>query len=221
MNLGSLADIAKPIAGAAITALMLTLLGAFLTTIATAGGAYAIASNGSTLRGLLAVLVAVLAGVVVGWIVALKSAVLSGLRAGVEKAGLGRRLCDRVFQRLSGTPIAAYAERVPLAQAEQYLHGVLGASRREDLAGQGFLARKAGERALDMVAKVTLAQFREEGAATGGVNLPRAQQMIGGMIDGYVSRTIGKKVLMLVFLLGGLTVVGTLAIAFGIRQLSF
>ena len=218
-DLGPLVDVAAPLGAAAIKGLLRTTAGAVVLTIVTAGACFAIAYDGSILRGLLAVAIVVVLGVVVGTVLSLKTAVVGAIRVAVERLALGRRLAGRVFARLEGTAVAAHAERIPLAQAEQKLRAAIGGVQREDLAGQTWAVRKVGEKVLGAIETVTLARFREEGQATGGISVARTGAVVGETIDGFVLDTLAKKVTALTALAAGGALLLCIAAAFVIRQI--
>ena len=217
-DLGPLVDAAAPLGAAAVKGLLRTTAGAVLLTILTAAACFAIAYDGTALRGALAVLLVLVLGAVVGTVLALKTAVVSAIRVAVERLALGRRLAERVFARLEGTALATHAARVPLAQAEQMLRNAIGGVRREDLAEQTWAVRKVGEKVLGAIETVTLARFREEGQATGGISVARTGAVVGATIDGFVLDTLARKVTALTALVAGITLLLCLGAAFGIRQ---
>lgn len=140
--------------------------------------------------------VAVVEGCVTGVVFGGKRAMATGLAHGLGRLRLGRSLIQMVFDRLlmiseteaqgaigeRGGRIARTAERVPLAQADEMLRtAVLGVTGET---GQGgWLRRTIQAKLLGLVQKYTLARFREEGAAHGGVDLLKVRTKLEDTID--------------------------------------
>jgi hypothetical protein len=140
--------------------------------------------------------VAVVEGIITGVVFGAKRGMVMGIAHGLGQLRLGRSLIRLVFDRIlkvteseaqggigeRGGRIARTAERVPLAQADEMLskavHGVTGET------GQGgWLRRTIQGKLLGMVEKYTLARFREEGAAHGGVDLLKVRAELEDAID--------------------------------------
>jgi hypothetical protein len=143
--------------------------------------------------------VAVVEGIVTGVVFGGKRAMVMSIAHGLGRLRLGQSLIQLVFDRIlkitesetmgeRGGRIAQAAERVPLAQADEMLrtavHGVTGET------GQGgWLRRTIQGKLLALVQKYTLARFREEGAAHGGVDLLKVRTELEDTID---DKVVGK-----------------------------
>jgi hypothetical protein len=149
--------------------------------------------RGNQAYAVVGAIVAVVEGIVTGVLFGAKRGMVMGLAHGLGQLRLGKSLIQLVFDRIlkvteleamgeRGGRIARTAERVPLAQADQMLskavHGVTGET------GQGgWLRRKIQGKLLGMVEKYTLARFREEGAAHGGIDLLKVRGELEDTID--------------------------------------
>jgi hypothetical protein len=149
--------------------------------------------RGNQTYAVVGAIVAVVEGIVTGVLFGAKRGMVMGLAHGLGQLRLGKSLIQLVFDRIlkvteleamgeRGGRIARTAERVPLAQADQMLskavHGVTGET------GQGgWLRRKIQGKLLGMVEKYTLARFREEGAAHGGIDLLKVRGELEDTID--------------------------------------
>ncbi len=159
-------------------------------------------------------IVAVVEGIATGIVFGGKRAMVMGLAHGLGRLRLGRSLIQLVFDRIlkvteseamgeRGGRIARTAERVPLAQADEMLrnavHGVTGET------GQGgWLRRTIQGKLLGLVQKYTLARFREEGAAHGGVDLLKVRGELEDTIDDKVVEKVrgGLKVWTILVIVG-------------------
>lgn len=141
----------------------------------------------------IAAAVAIIEGIVTGVVLGMKRGAVLSLAHGLGRLRLGRSLIRLVFDRIlkvtadeamgeRGVPVTRKIERLPLAQADELLtkavHGVTGEAERG-----GWLRRKIQSRLLDMVRKYTLARFREEGAAHGGVDLQKVRGELEETVD--------------------------------------
>lgn len=199
---------AKSFAG---TLALLTLAGCVL-----AGVSYFFLRN-ERVFAIVGAIVAVVEGIVTGVVFGGKRGMVMGLAHGLGQLRLGKSLIQLVFDRIlkvgeseaqggigeRGGRIARTAERVPLAQADEMLrtavHGVTGET------GQGgWLRRKIQGKLLGLVQKYTLARFREEGAAHGGVDLLKVRTELEDTIDDKVVEKVrgGLKVWTILVIVG-------------------
>jgi hypothetical protein len=143
--------------------------------------------------GALAAVIAGAEGVATGVVLGAKRGVVMALAQALGELRLARAVVRLVFGRLLGVAegeehgerggrVARAAERLPLAEAERRLTGVV-----RDVAGEtgkgGWLRRTIQARLLALVQKYTLARFREEDAAHGGVDLLKLKDDLEGRVD--------------------------------------
>lgn len=204
---------------------------------AAAVSAYAIAADGSVLRGLLGAGLAALACAAFGGALAFQRTVAGGLLAAVERLALGRRLSGALFDRMlglagagerraegaagdRGRAVAAVLDAVPLAQAEAWLRQAIQERLRADAGGAtGFLRRRLERGLIERVETLTLARFREAGRGAGSVDLVRLKDELGEGIDGRIAAMAGGAVtrITILMIVGGSALAVLLAL--GVRRL--
>jgi hypothetical protein len=142
---------------------------------------------------LVAAVIAVAEGVAAGVVLGTKRAVVMALAHGLGALRLGRSLVRLVFDRLLGVAegreagergrmVARGLERLPLAQAEKLLREVVRGLVGEMEQG-GWLRRTIRGRLLALVETYTLAHFRAEAAASGGIDLLKVKEDLEERID--------------------------------------
>lgn len=213
-----LMDLFGVLAKRALRAFAASTLGITILATLVAVGCFFIANAESVLRGALAAGVALVLFAVVGGVVALKRAIAEAVIHGCEALGLGTRATKLLFTKIlhvdanealgdRGVAVAMQVERLPLDRAEAKLRAAVDAVLRE---GQkdGFLRRKLRTTAIDQVSKITLARFREEGQAHGGVDLVKVRDELAATIDRKLLDTIrAAELKVTVGILGGATLV--------------
>ncbi|MEO2089284.1 MAG: hypothetical protein ABGY75_07280 [Gemmataceae bacterium] len=161
--------------------------------------------------------VAVVEGIVTGVVFGGKRAMVMGIAHGLGRLRLGRSLIQLVFDRIlkinemgaqgaigeRGGRIARTAERVPLARADEMLRTAVHGATGETGQG-GWLRRTIQGKLLVLVQKYTLARFREEGAAHGGVDLLKVRTELEDTIDDVVVGKVrgGLKVWTILVIIG-------------------
>jgi hypothetical protein len=174
----------------ALRSFLASLLGMTLTGIVLAGLSYYVLRDHwgyAVIGAVLAVIEAVLLGFVVG----AKRAVVLAVAHGLNTLQLGRTIVRLVFDKIlgvaqqAGSPSGVAArtvERIPLARAEELLKGAIRGVLGET--GQGGWLRQQIQAALvAAVDQYTLARFREEAAAHGGIDLAKVQDELEQTID--------------------------------------
>jgi len=133
-----------------------------------------------------------------------KRAILSALAVGVGKAQLGSKVLALCFERLlqvspdeefgaRGTRVAVALERLPLAQAEQRLAKVIEQLAADPISSSRLTRwfwRLLRRQMLWLVQTCTLAHFRQQNAAEGGVDLVKVQRELGPQIDNLLIRRL-------------------------------
>jgi len=223
-----------PVAGHALKAFAKTSFGMVVYAVLLTAGAIVIAADGSVTRSALAALLALAVGTALGVLVASKRALLGAAVYGVRSLGLGSRLIDLVFGQLlridefqavgqRGVAVARTVERLPLAEAERRLRAAvesLIAARPEGKGVRAWFARKIQERLLRKIEELTLARFREQGAASGGVDLVLVRNELAPKIDTLLTQPLEAAMLKITVLaLVGAAIV-SLGGAYGIRQIA-
>ena len=143
--------------------------------------------------GVIAAAVALIESVTTGFILGAKRAMVGAMAHGLGALRLGRSFVRLVSERMLGVArgeevgergdrITLGLERLPLARAEELLSGAV-----RDVTGDaeegGWLRRKIQARLLEAVRKYTLAQFREEGAKHGGIDLLKMKEELEQTVD--------------------------------------
>jgi hypothetical protein len=145
----------------------------------------------------IAAAVALTEALAAGCILGSKRAFILAAAHGLGMLRLGRFFVRVLFEHLLGVSaeqqfgerggwIAQQVERVPLAQAENCLNQVVRDLVNAHPAGVGVTGRfrsRIESMLLSLVAKVTLARLREQGAEQGGVDLVKAQAELESTMD--------------------------------------
>ena len=161
-------------------------------------GCFAIASDGVWWRGLLGAVIGLSCCGVLGGLVVIKRSVLGALASGMLRLTLGKRTLDLLLAGVfdvsdqavmgeRGVQVARAVERLPLDQAEARLRQ---AGQRLLGASDGWFRRKLHARLLDLVQTVTLARFRDDAAAHGGVDLVEVRDQLGHTLDELLFRQL-------------------------------
>jgi hypothetical protein len=151
---------------------------------------------------LAAIVEAVAAGIFLGG----KRAIVMALATGVARAQLGGsalRLCFDYLLKVSpedtfgerGTKVAMAVERLPLAQAERRLARAVQELTDCSVAGNKLTSwfwQALNRRLVRLVQAFTLANFREQCAKEGGVDLVKARAELGPIIDHLLVRKLKK-----------------------------
>lgn len=143
---------------------------------------------------------ALLEGVTVGLVLGVKRSVLTAAEEGLDRWRLGREVVQWIFEQMLGVRreaefgerggrAARTLERLPLAQADELLNGTIRRLSGDAEQG-GWLRRKVRARLLAAVHQCTLARFRAEGAAHGGVDLLKVQADLAQSVDETLLRAI-------------------------------
>lgn len=212
---GSILEIGAPILRRAFAAFASSALATAVLGLGVCAVSFLFASKRSTLHGVFALAIALALFTALGLVLAVKRAILAALLHGFEKLQLGERTTRALFLRIlageTGAAIQRAAERVPLDVAEGKLRGAVDALVAEDRAS-GLFRRRIRAAAIDKVAIVTLARFRDEGARHGGVDLVKVRDELAARIDQLVVDAIGGAALKLsATLLGAATACSLLA----------
>lgn len=144
--------------------------------------------------GIVVAVIAVCEGIATGIFFGSKRAIIMTLAHGLAKLRLGRSAVQLVFNRLlnvaeeeavgaRGGQLAQIVERLPLAQAEKKLTDAVQAVVNAPPDGSGWFRRKVQGMLLNRVHKFTLARFREEGAAHGGVDVLKVRTELEDRVD--------------------------------------
>ena len=227
-----LAELLKPLLGEGLKSFFRTVaVGVAASPLLAALCAW-IAAGGSFWRGLVAALVALGCSGVAMVFLAGHRAAWRMLAVGLGKLELGRRALGVVFERLlqlggdgehgeRGVGVARAAERVPLAEAERRLSQAVTGLVRATGDGRGvraWLRRSLQRKLLELVQRVTLARFREEGAKAGGVDLLKVRDELSARIDRLLSEQVRSALnRMTALALLGVTV-ASVAVAFALRR---
>lgn len=226
---------AADVVGPALKAFFLTAFLMSFYALALAGAAYAIAAEGVFLRGALAALAALALCTFLGFTLSWKRALGAGVLQIVRGHRLGGRLVTAVFNRVLGVSeegqagarggaIAQYVERVPLNEAAKRLrfaviHQIQAAPQGGGV--RGFLRRKIEALLLRTIERLTLARFRDEANANGGIDLVKVRDELATSADDLIVDQIKGallKVTLLLSLAAGLVSIGA---AFGIQRIPF
>jgi hypothetical protein len=175
-------------------------LRAFVTTLAAfaaagavlAGVAYYFLREPKLAYGILGAVVALAESLATGFFLGLARAKAATVAHALGKLRLGRSLVALVFDRMLGVAggdpgerdgkVARGLERVPLAKAEEWLtraaRGVIGEPE-----SVGWLRRRVRTALTKAVHRYTLARFRADGTAHGGVDLLKVRGELEDTID--------------------------------------
>ncbi|AUX31584.1 MULTISPECIES: hypothetical protein [Sorangium] len=219
--------------GPAIRAFFLTAATMSLLAVVLAGSSYAIAADGSALRGALAAIVALALSAVLGFTLSWKRALGAGILQVVRSKRLGGMLVTAVFERLLGVSdqaevgarggrVAQAVEGVPINEAVKRLrlaviHRVQAAPRGGGL--RGLLRRKIEAQLLKTIEALTLARFRNEAHQKGGIDLVKARDELAQGVDDLVTDEIEGTLLVTTLLLVGAAAAASLGAAAGIQYI--
>ncbi|WP_437310442.1 hypothetical protein [Sorangium sp. So ce388] len=219
--------------GPALRSFFLTAATMSLLAVGLAGASYAIAADGSALRGALAAVVALALCAVIGFTLSWKRALGTGILEVVRARRVGGMLVAAVFERLLGVSelaeagarggrVAQAVERVPLNDAVKRLrlaviHRVQAAPRGGGL--RGLLRRKIEARLLGTIETLTLARFRDEANQKGGIDLLKVRDELAQGVDGLVTDQIEGTLLKMTLLLVGAAALASLGAAAGIQHI--
>jgi hypothetical protein len=195
------------------------------------GGAVLAHHPGQLWRGLLAFLVTTLAFAIAGPALAVKRAVGDAVLFGLQKLRIGDRTTAMLFDRMGihavdragerGSALVQKVERVPLATAEQYLRDAVDfVVRQKEGGGGGFFQRRIRQTLVEQVQKLTLARFRTHDKELPGVDLRRVRVEVAERADAALEEVVGGALLKTTLLVLGLTSLGCLLVAYGIRSIS-
>jgi len=198
---GALLELFGPLAAKALGAFARTALGMCALSLLACAGAYALAADGSPLRGAIALAASLAIFAFAGALLSVKRALGSALLHGFERLSLGSKTSRLLFERIAGVDLEAahgergpsavrYAERVPLAQAEARLVAAADWLLHTGGGATGFLRRRLRKAAVDRVAALTLARFRSDAAQHGGVDVARVRDEVTAQVDALVAKTI-------------------------------
>ncbi|WP_437878252.1 hypothetical protein [Sorangium sp. So ce513] len=219
--------------GPALRSFFLTAAVMSLVALGLAGASYAIAADGSALRGALAAVVALALCTVIGFTLSWKRALGVGVLSVVRAKRLGGTLVAAVFERLLGVSeqaeagarggrVAQAVERVPLNDAVKRLrlaviHRVQAAPQGGGL--RGLLRRKIEAKLLGAIETMTLARFRDEANQKGGIDLIKVRDELAEGVDGFVADEIEGTLLKMTLLLVGAAALASLGAAAGIQYI--
>jgi hypothetical protein len=190
-----------------------TLFLAFLAGVVLAVASYYFLRDLHWVYGLIAVAAALVESLIAGVMLGAKRGIAMAVVQSLEKLQLGRVITHSAFDKMLGVTegndagerghvVTKAAERVPLAQANEKLHAAI-VKLTGEAQGAGWLRRKIQAWLMDAVEKFTLAQFRDENAQHGGVDLVKVRDELERRVDqALVERVRGgvKMVTMLVMI---------------------
>jgi hypothetical protein len=136
-----------------------------------------------------------LSGIATGAL-AVKNAVLRGLLEGVRSLGLGAKTVKAMFGLLGvtdnsthgerGGRVTQAAERIALRDAEARLRRAAESLLQEPSSqrgARGWLAKKLLGATVEKVERLTLARFRADESAHGGIDLAKVQAELASNVD--------------------------------------
>jgi hypothetical protein len=227
---GAFLELLSPILGPVVKAFFRTTFGMVFLVLCCLGISVTLAAHGSVLRGVIAGVGCAALGAFVTFFLALKNAVLRGLVAAVERVTFGARAVKLIFSKLgiddaseSHGGLLGTAERMPLRQAEEKVRGVVMGLLNERAQKSGlraWLARKIMASVLDRVETLTLARFRSEDAAKGGVDLRVVRDELGASVDGLIARQVTAQANRLTAMVAIAYSVATVLIGIGVARLN-
>jgi hypothetical protein len=220
----------KPLVKRAIAGLLLSVAMTVAVFVPVAIGSAVLAHHpGQIWRGLLAFLITTLAFAIAGPALAVKRAVGDALLFGLQKLRIGDRTTAMLFDRMGihaldragerGGAMVQKVERVPLAQAEQYLRDAVDFVVRQKEGGGGFFQKRMRQTLVHQVQRLTLARFRTHDKELPGVDLRRVRVEVAERADSALADAVGGALLKTTLLVLGLTSLGTLLVAYGIRSI--
>ena len=222
-----------PLVKGALGAFVKTLVAMCALALVLFAPSYAIASQESVIRGLLACLSAMVFCGVFGWLLAVKRALGTAIMRGLESAQLGARGLEVIMVRLlkfdaeethgeRGRKVAQVTEKIPLTEAETRLKTTVEGLVRAPIeggGGSGWLKRRITRALFERIEWVTLAAFRDEDRATGGVDLVVVRDKLSTQIDELLLDRVQSTMRTATALLGLASVALTLLAAYGIRHI--
>lgn len=227
-----LLELFGPVIGAALKALLKTVFGMLLLGALVTSLTVYFSAQGSWLRGLIAAVLSLVALGVCTGILAVKNAIMRGLLHGLQKLSLGTRLLKVLFGQLGVTEASEQGDRagalgrtiekLPLRDAEQRLSGAVKSlldARAQQTGLRAWLSRKLMTTVLEKIEKLTLARFRSEDAAHGGVDLLVVRDELATGIDQTLAKGITAQLNKVNLLIAGLYVVFAVLIAFALPRL--
>lgn len=192
-----------------------------------------IAGEMSGTAGFLAVLLTLAITVVMGFVLAWQRAGLLALAEAVEGSGIASRVLKTVFARVIGEDddggirqdehgrISRTVGRTPRSEAELRLRDAVAAADPE-LQASGLLAgvfQRARGILVGTIHRLSLEEFRRDDAEGGGVDLVKVRERIAERIGTSAASAIRQRARWITIGFVTLTVVITLAAAWGLRQL--
>jgi hypothetical protein len=195
-DLGPLVEAIGTLVKPLLRAFFRTAAGMFALSLLLAIVVYKIAAaSGETWKALVAVLLVLILGAVLGGMLSIKRAVLTALREGAAAHKLGQRTLDALFGRLfglSGGPggqgqrpagaLAQTAEKLPLGRAEQLAKEAAAGLIREG-EKSGFFRARLHRMLVERIEGLTLARFRAEDNAAGGVDLVKVRDELASTVE--------------------------------------
>jgi hypothetical protein len=219
--------------GPAIGSLFKTAAAMALLGVVLAVSTYFIGSNGSILRGSLAAVTSLAACGALGVPLSWKRATGRGALVTVKKRRVGSYLVAAIFDRLlelqgegeagaRGGRVAQAIERVPLNQAASKLRlAVIHQLKATPSGGgvRGWLRRTIEARLLGYIEQITLARFRDEASAGGGIDLMKVRDEVGATADDLIVEKIEDALTKTTLLFVAAAVALSIGGALGIRQI--
>ena len=138
----------------------------------------------------LAATLSFIAWALMGAAVAPQRALAAGLVAACAQLKPGRALLGLVFDRLLSGAVSEAAARIPLAQAEERLVSAVDALIAEPFKGGG-VRRRVRDALLRRIEAVTLARFRADAEAHGGVDLQKIRDSLSVGLDDLLKDGVG------------------------------
>lgn len=228
--LAPLMDVIAPLIGKAIKAAMRTSGGMILLALMLLGPSFWLAAQGSAMRGLLACLLTLALCATFGVILAMKRAIGALLVAAVETARIGERSLNSTWCFMlevqeaelhgeRGNQLAQRIETLPLAEAEAILKRAVQAFLKVSESGGGLrgrLKRGLAETLFGHIESLTLAELRQESAASGGVDLLVVRDRMAAYIDARIVEEMQTTVRRFTYVLLLLSILLSLSGAFAI-----
>jgi len=212
-------DLLRALIPPAVGAFLRTLGAMVALSLVLAGVSFGIAASASAGRGVVAALVALAVGLAAGVSLAGQRAAGAALMRGLGELKLGERTVALVFDRLLQSSAAPTLERLPMAQAEARLREVIeGLTSGAGEGGlKGWLLGKLRSRLLEKVSLATLARFREEGQADGGVDLVKVRDDLSARADSLLKGKVQSALRRTTLILAGVATLVPLAVAVALR----
>lgn len=229
---GALFDLIGPLLGTALRTFLGTAAGMFVLGIGLAIYGFRTAAEAGGWKGLLAALASLGIALALGVVLAGKRAIGKALARGIQGGQLGRRTVGMLFERMLGLDtggdkgerggsLARTLERLPLAEAETRLASAVRSLVDAPPDARGLkakLARKIQLKLLDLVEKVTVARFRQEGQA-GGIDLALVRDELSDRMDQMLSERVQGALARVTIVLIVIAVAASVAASHGIARL--